>query len=404
MSTSRPSGTGSRILKLPPPVRRPCTDVGLHSVLTGFLSTPSVRLLRTSDGSEAACLNVELSNGETVRHSWVSWILGGFVFLTILLSALWFLVGTLAYPSASLLASSSPLAANAIWASLGRRKERLLLLFSLFQFVATTGLLSLNYPNVYTAWTGNYAWSLGIIREKPIVNDIDQLRNNTGGNLTRLAGTSGIVGGTEALQSIFANNYVVPQSLPSAQEVGTALLDEMGNSRAARNASFPSASGLATRALTQSASLVKRAIPYPKVQQPIQSSSFLHLGLPHWLISLNISPYDAFMVAFINFLFLFAIAIALILLGAAVWALFAFTSRRRAERRRRALGVTDRDEEKRAAAGFGYGHAGGRFSRTRGMFEGPFWTVVRANTLRLVSGRRLERDRGALLTNPVSYS
>lgn len=371
-------------------------EFGVEKKLT--ISKPlAVRLLRVSDNSEAACLRVDLSNGLTVRHGWVSWIFGGLVLICVLLSTLWFLVGTLAYPAATLVAPASPLAANAAWASLGRRKERLFLVFSLFQFVATTGLLSIQYPNVYTSWTGNYAWSLGLIRETPIVNAIDELRNGTGGNLTRLAGTSGLVGGTEALRSIFSN-AVEPEL--AANAVGSALLTALVNGVVSSSSAATSgASNLAARSLLTASSLVPRfakrqsavgtqaaaAVPVPVVQQQENPLSIVHTGIPKWLVSLDISPYDGFMVVFINFLFLCAIAIALTLLGGAVWWLFSFASRRRASRRRRALGVSMTMDEKRQTSDADSPYAGrSRFGRVRGVSHGPFWTVVRANTLRLV--------------------
>ena len=175
--------------RLPSPAQRELTDLV-------FLD-PAVRLLRVEDNSEAACLRVELSNGKTARFASVSWALGGVAMFCVLLAALWFLVGTLVWPSTSLLASSPH--ANAIWASLGRRKERLLLFMSLVQFVATTGLLSVQYPRIYEAFTANFAWGLGLIRINPVIRSIDRMRNSTGGNLTQIAGTSTLVGGTDAL-------------------------------------------------------------------------------------------------------------------------------------------------------------------------------------------------------------
>lgn len=356
--------------------------------------------MRVSDGSEAACLRVDLSNGLSVRHGWVSWILGGLVLICVLLSTLWFLAGTLAYPAASLVGPTSPLAANAAWAALGRRKERLFLVFSLYQFVATTGLLSLRYPNVYLSWTGNYAWSLGLIRETPIVDAIDELRNNTGGNLTRLAGTSGLVGGTEALRSIFSN--AVEKEPSAASILGSAVLMAVVNGLASSSSAASTASAsVAARSLRTASSLVPRfnkrqaatgvqaaTLPVPEVQDQPNPLSIVHAGIPRWLVSLDISPYDGFMVVFINFLFLCAIAIALTLLGALVWALLRFATRRRANKRRRALGISLYEDEKRKASGAAVDSRGGRFGRVRGVFQGPFWTVVRANTLRLVRSER----------------
>ncbi|GAA5992315.1 hypothetical protein JCM10908_000421 [Rhodotorula pacifica] len=385
---------GSATIPLPESIGRDINIPGIGYWIPDLEATATVRLVRVSDGSEAACLRVALSNGLTVRHGWVSWILGGLVLICVLLSALWFFVGTLAYPAASLAAPTSPLAANAAWASLGRRKERLFLVFSLYQFVATTGLLSIQYPNVYESWTGNYAWSLGLIREKPIVNAIDELRNGTSGNLTRLAGTSGLVGGTEALRGIY-NNVVVPEV--NAGTVASALVTALAKSVSSAGSAATSASAqLAARSLGAAASLAphfaKRqatagtqaaTIPVPDVQQQGNPSDFVRTGIPKWLVSLDISPYDGFMVVFINFLFLCAIAVALILLGGAVWALFRIISRRRANKRQRALGVSS--SEKHGAGGVDAGYTGGgRFGRARSLFHGPFWAVARANTLRLL--------------------
>ncbi|GAA5871275.1 hypothetical protein JCM3774_000898 [Rhodotorula dairenensis] len=388
---------GSATIPLPPSVGQDINIPEIGYWIPDLEATATVRLVRVSDGSEAACLRVDLSNGLTVRHGWVSWILGGLVLICVLLSTLWFLAGTLAYPAASLVAPASPLAANAAWAALGRRKERLFLVFSLYQFVATTGLLSLRYPNVYASWTGNYAWSLGLIRETPVANAIDELRNNTGGNLTRLAGTSGLVGGTEALRSIFSNTVQKEPSIASVlgSAVLTAVIDGLVSGSAAANSATTS---LAARSVRTASSLVphfnKRqaatgvqaaALPVPVVQNQPDPYNIVHTGIPKWLVSLDISPYDGFMVVFFNFLFLCAIAIALILLGAAVWALLRFASRRRANKRRRALGISLAEDEKRGISGTDSGDGRRRrFGRVRGVFHGPFWTVVRANTLRLL--------------------
>ncbi|GAA5852847.1 hypothetical protein JCM8547_004704 [Rhodosporidiobolus lusitaniae] len=349
-------------------------------------ATAYVRLLRVEDNSEAACLRVDLSNGKTMRWASVSWALGGLAMGCALLSSLWFLVGTLIWPNRSLSSSavsnSATTVSPALWASLGRRKERLFLLMSLLQFVATTGLLSLHYPIIYEAFTANFAFSLGLIRIDPIQTAIDDLRNGTGGNLTQLAGRSNLVGGTAALKSVFTRS-IAPE-LPGAEEVATALLTEIGHSLPSSSDS----SSLSTRALSTVSSLPSTLLRRADVNSPaqavaipeVQNTSTINAvdyGIPHALVNLDISPYNAFMTVFINFLFLCCIAIAVILLGAVFWAVLRMLKSRREERRLSRLGVTKKQVERREE------HEG-RWHMWKVRGSGPFLTLVRGGTLRLL--------------------
>lgn len=140
-----------------------------------------------SDGVEAACLKVDLSNGETTRHVYVSWALGGIALLSLLVGALD--------------------AAVNLWKGRsveeGRRKERLVAILGFFQFVASTGLLSVDYPLVFESYTANFAWCIGLFYITPVQVSIDQTRQRTGGNLTQIAGN--LVGGTDALSSKYTS-------------------------------------------------------------------------------------------------------------------------------------------------------------------------------------------------------
>lgn len=372
----------------------------------------AVRLLRVEDNSEAACLRVDLSNGKTVKFASVSWALGGLAIGCVLLSALWFLVGTLVYPSAAILASSAASSphVNALWASLGRRKERLFLLMSLLQFVATTGVLTVHYPIIYESYTSNFAWALGLIRINPVITAIDDLRNSTGGNLTQLAGTSTLVGGTDAINSILSQRDKVVAALPSASEVANALLTEIGKSMGAKESSAaPSQHDtLAGRALSlagaASASLLRRqfqdgtvgadttspeeAVAVPEVQET-DTLNAIEPGLPLYLVTNDISPFDAFMVVFINFLFLCCVAIGLAILGGAFWALIRWAQRRKANRSRRRLGVATTDALYEGEGSYGTGWRATVRRRTSGVFM----TVLRACTLRLVRQHLLRSVR-----------
>ncbi|GJN91192.1 hypothetical protein Rhopal_004210-T1 [Rhodotorula paludigena] len=394
---------GSATLPLPAEIGDSIDIPSVGYWIPDLEATAIVRLLRVEDNSEAACLRVDLSNGKTVKFASVSWALGGLAIGCVLLSALWFLVGTLVYPSAAILASSAASSphVNALWASLGRRKERLFLLMSLLQFVATTGVLTVHYPIIYESYTSNFAWALGLIRVNPVITAIDDLRNSTGGNLTQLAGTSTLVGGTDAINSILSQRDKVVAALPSASEVANALLTEIGKSLGPQRSSpAPSQhSTLAGRALSlagaASAALVRRqiqdgtvgadatspeeAVAVPEVQET-DTLNAIEPGLPLYLVTNDISPFDAFMVVFINFLFLCCVAIGLAILGGAFWALIRWAQRRKANRSRRRLGVATTDALYEGQGSYGTGWRATVRRRTSGVFM----TVLRACTLRLL--------------------
>lgn len=295
-----------------------------------------------------------------------------------------------------------------MWASLARRKERLLLLTNLLQFAATTGILSLEYPIIYDSFTANFAFSLGLIRETPIQAGIDSLRNGTGGNLTRLAGSRNLVGGTEATKGIFTRgqsqrarrSVIAPGPVPSIEEVTRALFDKLGQRLAQGSALVEGAKKLAKRQATEPTS----AIAIPSVQQQ-DTINAVNYGIPHALVKLyvffpsvypfatatgsnlvfsqnsDMSPYNAFMTVFINFLFLMAIVVALALLGAVFWVALTSIAKHKAKKRGRELGKNDdayvRGDEKTGWKGVGW-----RGLSRRG--SGPFMSVLRAGSLRLL--------------------
>ncbi|GAA6012902.1 hypothetical protein JCM11491_006219 [Sporobolomyces phaffii] len=373
---------GSATIPLPNSVTDSINIPGIGFYIPDLQATAFVRLLRVSDNSEAACLRVDLSNGKTVRWTSVSWALGGLAMGTVLLSILFFLVGTLVYPpaTAALTSLAHGSLSPAVWASLARRKERLLLLTNLLQFAATTGILSLDYPIIYDSYTANYMFALGLIRETPIQEGIDSLRNGTGGNLTRLAGSRNLVGGTDATRGIFNQNarrsVIVPGPVPSMHDVTTALLDKLGQGMSATGAGVVEA---AKRLAKRQASEPASAIAIPAVQQQ-DTINAVNYGIPHALVNLDMSPYNAFMTVFINFLFLMAIVLALTLLGGICWVLLTSIAKRKARKRGEELGRNNApvaEHEKTGWKGVGW-----RGLSRRG--SGPFVSVVRAGSLRLL--------------------
>lgn len=177
-----------------------------------------------------------------------------------------------------------------MWASLARRKERLLLLTNLLQFAATTGILSLDYPIIYDSYTANYAFALGLIRETPIQEGIDSLRNGTGGNLTRLAGSRNLVGGTDSTRGIFnqgqngnqRRSVIVPGQVPSMEDVANALFEGIGRGLKGYSEAVGEA---AKRLVRRQAADPTSAIAIPAVQQQ-DTINAVNYGIPHALVNL----------------------------------------------------------------------------------------------------------------------
>jgi hypothetical protein len=58
-------------------------------------------------------------------------------------------------------------------------------LFNSVQGIATAGMMSVNYPSVYSSFSQNVGWSVGIISWDGLQHQIDEFRNSTGGNLKK---------------------------------------------------------------------------------------------------------------------------------------------------------------------------------------------------------------------------
>ena len=119
--------------------------------------------LRRVDNDElAACIQATLSNGLTTRQPAVE-----------IATAVFTLVGLLVgLFHAALVNSPSP--AQYRWFDI---------LF-LYQTVAATGLLHLDYPRVYSAFTQNFHWALGLFYNGNVENSIYEMRARTGGYLS----------------------------------------------------------------------------------------------------------------------------------------------------------------------------------------------------------------------------
>ena len=116
-------------------------------------------LYDNSTDTTAACIQATLSNGLSTRQTAVAYATGFFTLLCLVVG-LW---------HSALLDSPSP--AQYRWYDV---------LF-LYQTAAASGLLHLNYPEVYLSFTQNFAWALGLITSSSIQSSLDTMRSLTGG-------------------------------------------------------------------------------------------------------------------------------------------------------------------------------------------------------------------------------
>ncbi|EED23597.1 DUF907 domain protein [Talaromyces stipitatus ATCC 10500] len=122
--------------------------------------------LKAADtNEEVACIESEVTNGKTLQIPAVSYVAVGIAAASLALSGLTAL-GAAGHPGA---ATSSP--------SFGE-------VMGWFQTLATSGMLSVQYPTVYRTFTSNFAFSAGLIPWDDMQTSIDSFRNMTGGNLT----------------------------------------------------------------------------------------------------------------------------------------------------------------------------------------------------------------------------
>jgi Transient receptor potential (TRP) ion channel/ML-like domain len=249
--------------------------------LEGFAQ---LTLTEVITGNVKACVQATLSNGWSTHQPAVEWATGGAA-LAALLSAAW--------------QSLSPEAILPF---------RLLDLIYLYQSIASSSYLSLNYPSSYRAFTLNFSWAMGLFStssSSSIQSSINRMRHLTGGKLAD-ANTGSAVG--------FVNRKLSPYNIPSSNLLASPSLVprvQAFDLAAITNSSFPgsprSSQFFKTLASSQGVQTVTAA-----------SSNVLQAGIPIYVNSINIAIANAFMSVFICGLVLFASAAGVFLLAYAV--------------------------------------------------------------------------------------
>lgn len=136
-----------------------------------------VRFADTESGELVACLQATLANGHTTKLDAVLWATAGFAIAAVLISWL--------HTAWNLCRHDSQLSTEAglVTGDSSPAQWRVVDIIYLFQVIASSGLLTLNYPTVYPAFVQNFRWALGLFHTPSIQNAINSARDKTGGKL-----------------------------------------------------------------------------------------------------------------------------------------------------------------------------------------------------------------------------
>jgi hypothetical protein len=124
-------------------------------------------LTSADSGQDLACLQSTITNGKTASVNAVSYVTAGVAAAALALTGV-SAVGAIGAHGAGTTAPSPTFGDCMLW----------------FQAVATNGMYSVNYPQVYRSFTKNFGWSTGLISWGSMQQSIDTFRSKTGGNLT----------------------------------------------------------------------------------------------------------------------------------------------------------------------------------------------------------------------------
>ena len=230
-------------------------------------------LTDVKSGDVKACVQTTLSNGWSTHQYAVEWSTAGIAIFAL---------------------------AVAIWQSIVHRDPalapiRLIDLMSLFQTIALSGLLSLNFPSLYRSYTLNFAWTLGLFAASttsPIQQSINRMRHLTGGDLSDASSNGAIDFVNRKLSPYNSASFVLADTL--APEAGLTNNDL---------AKFP-ISNVSTNFEPQ----ILVGGDVATVTQ--DSSNILQAGIPIYTNSIGIATANAFMTVFFLTLILIAITLA----------------------------------------------------------------------------------------------
>jgi len=253
--------------------------------LEGFAQ---LTLTEVNTGKMKACVQATLSNGRSAHQPAVEWTIGGITLGALLVA--------LSY------STNSPESIIPF---------RFVELMYLYQTIASSAFLNLNYPSVYRAFALNFAWAMGLLSaslESSLQNSINHMRHLTGGNLADAIGGSavGLVNRKLSPYNSPSSNIVVGFNNLATSLAGSHLPAELS----ARSPNLSDA--LSYLDIERRRDTIVNGIVQTVTAQ---SSNVLQGGLPIYVNMLHIVTANAFMTAFICALCIFAITIMVSALG-----------------------------------------------------------------------------------------
>jgi len=293
--------TGADSLTLPSSISITQRIPGIAYKIPDLEGFAQLTLTEVNTGKVKACVQATLSNGWSAHQPAVEWTVGG-VTLGALLVALGY----------SVLSPESIV------------PFRFVELMYLYQAIASSAFLNLNYPSVYRAYALNFAWAMGLISaslESSLQNSINHMRHLTGGNLADAIGGSAVG---------LVNRRLSPYNSPTSNVVvgfnslTTALA--VSNLPAELSARLPKFSESFSYVDIERRDTIVNGLVQTVTSE---SSNVLQGGLPIYVNTLQIATANAFMTVFICALCIFAVAIAVFALG---YGIFIMIKRIRAKR------------------------------------------------------------------------
>lgn len=282
--------TGADSLTLPSSLSITSHLPGIAYVIPDLEAFMQLTLIEVGTNNVKACVQATISNGWSMRQYAVEWATAAIAFLALAL-ALWQSVTTGALALAPI---------------------RLLDLLGLYQTIAISGLLGLDYPSAYTAFALNFSWALGLFAQSatsPMQTSINNMRRLTGGN----SDDASSAGATQ-----FVNRKLSPYNIPQGGASSTSSLSSISLAKIA--AEMPTN---VTGSYTLLRSPVENATSLISdggvAVVTAQSSNVLQAGIPIYVNSIGIATADAFMTIFLVGLIYLAVVLAALALGFALY-------------------------------------------------------------------------------------
>ncbi|PPQ93798.1 hypothetical protein CVT25_013507 [Psilocybe cyanescens] len=248
--------------------------------LEGFAQ---LTLTEVKTGTVRACVQATLSNGRSAHQPAVEWTTGG-VTLAALLVALW----------QSIVSPESIV------------PFRFLEIMYLFQTIASSSFLSLNYPSVYRAYALNFGWAMGLLTSGPdsgFQKSINNMRHLTGGKLAdAIEGSAvGFVNRKLSPYNSFASELTRRAVFNPYRDLSSNFTVDLSSLSTSLPTSRPSARETIVNGVVQTVTAV--------------STNILQAGIPIYVNTKHIATANAFMTVFLVSLILFVIAFGVFVIG-----------------------------------------------------------------------------------------